>query len=43
MCMFKSNRQTAYAIMTENKGSFIIMVSKGINQIIKPELVAHMG
>jgi hypothetical protein len=32
MGMFNSNRQIAYAIMTENKGSFIIMVGTGINQ-----------
>jgi hypothetical protein len=30
--MFKSNIQAAYAITTENKGSFIIMVGIGINQ-----------
>jgi len=32
MDVFKNNRQSAYAIMTGNKGSFIIMVGKGINQ-----------
>jgi hypothetical protein len=32
MGVFKNNRQTAYAIMPRNKGSFIIMVGKGINQ-----------
>jgi len=32
MGMFNSNRQIAYAIMIENKGSFIIMVGTGINQ-----------
>jgi hypothetical protein len=26
MVMFKSNIQTAYAIMNENKGSFVVMV-----------------
>jgi hypothetical protein len=32
MGLFKSNRQTTYAIMTENKGSFITTVGIGINQ-----------
>jgi hypothetical protein len=30
--MFKSNKQTTYANMTENEGSFFIMVGTGINQ-----------
>jgi hypothetical protein len=32
MGLFKRNRQTAYAIMTENEGSFISTVGIGINQ-----------
>jgi hypothetical protein len=32
MGMFNNNRQIAYAIMTEGKGFFIIMVGTGINQ-----------
>jgi hypothetical protein len=30
--MLKSSRGSAYPIMPENKGSFIIMVDTGINQ-----------
>jgi hypothetical protein len=33
MGMFNSNRQTAYAIMIENNGSFVVMVGTGVNQI----------
>jgi hypothetical protein len=33
MGMFNSNRLTAYAIMIENKGSFVVIVGTGINQI----------
>lgn len=33
MSVFKSNRQTAYAIMTDNKGSFVVRVVTGINEI----------
>jgi len=32
MGMFNSNRHTAYAIMTENKGSFMVMVDTGITK-----------